>query len=124
MAPRWIEKVTGSIEHKKRYRRYRARTKALPAPYRTAVAALDRYLVYRGAITDGEILLTMVDDLVDLFEQSAADATPVRDVVGQDPVEFAEAFLANYPDGQWITREQARLADAIDRAAAPGRSAR
>lgn len=124
MAPRWIEKVAGPIEHKKRYRRYKARTKALPAPYRTALDALDRYLVYRGAITDGEILLTMLDDLADLFEQSAADATPICDVVGQDPVEFAEAFLANYSDGQWITKEQARLTDAIERVAAPGRSAR
>jgi DNA-binding ferritin-like protein (Dps family) len=39
----------------------------------------------------------MLEDLADLFEQGAADGTPLRDVVGEDPVEFAEAFLANYP---------------------------
>jgi|SRR5215211_1428468 len=45
----------------------------------------------------------------------------------EDPVEFAEAFLRNYPAGQWITRERERLISAIERAAGentanPGRS--
>ena len=58
----------------------------------------------------------MLEDLVDLFEQSAASGTPVREVVGADPVEFAEAFLRNYPQGQWIVRERDRLTSAIERA--------
>jgi hypothetical protein len=33
------------------------------------------------------------------------------------PVEFADAFLLNYPEGQWISRERERLASAIERAA-------
>ena len=40
------------------------------------------------------------EDLADLFEQSAADGTPIREIVGEDPVEFAEAFLPNYPEGR------------------------
>ena len=47
-------------------------------------------------------MLSMLEDLVDLFEQSAASGTPVREIVGDDPVEFADAFLRNYPQGQWI----------------------
>ena len=34
----------------------------------------------------------------------------------EDPVEFAEAFLRNYPEGQWISRERERLISAIERA--------
>ena len=34
-----------------------------------------------------------------------------------EPVEFAEAFLRNYPEGQWISRERERLTNAIDRVA-------
>jgi hypothetical protein len=30
-------------------------------------------------------------------------------------VEFAEAFLRNYPQGQWISRERKRLTNTIDR---------
>ncbi|MFC7405155.1 DUF1048 domain-containing protein [Georgenia alba] len=116
MAARWIEMLTGSLEDKKRYRAAKARLKALPEGYRTAAEALERYVMYAGAIEKSDVFLQMTDDLADLFEQAAADRTPVRDVVGDDPVEFAETFLANYADGQWINKERARLADAIDRA--------
>jgi DNA-binding ferritin-like protein (Dps family) len=58
----------------------------------------------------------MFEDLVDLFEQSAANGTPIREIVGEDPVEFLEAFRPNYPDGQWRIRERDRLVSAIERA--------
>jgi DNA-binding ferritin-like protein (Dps family) len=117
MATGWIEQVTGSLEQKKRYRQYKARTKQLPANYRTAVDALERYLMYFGSITRGETLVSMLEDLADLFEQSAANGTPIREIVGEDPVEFAETFLQNYSEGQWINKERERLTSAIDRAA-------
>lgn len=117
MATGWIEQIAGSIEHKRRYRHYKARTQQLPATYRAAIEALDRYLMYFGAITKGDTLVSMLEDLADLFEQSAANGTPIRAVVGEDPVEFAEAFLQNYSEGQWINKERKRLTDAIDRVA-------
>ncbi|MGW5364900.1 DUF1048 domain-containing protein [Actinopolymorpha pittospori] len=117
MAAGWIEQLTGSLEDKRRYRQYKARTEQLPANYRTAIEALDRYLNYFGAISKGDILLAMLEDLIDLFEQSAADGTPIREIVGEDPVAFAETFLQNYSDGQWINKERARLIRAIERAA-------
>ncbi|MFD4439976.1 DUF1048 domain-containing protein [Nocardia sp. NPDC058519] len=116
MGKSWIERVTGPFEDKKRYRQYKARVKQLPESYRVTVEALDRYLMYRGAITNPDILMEMVEDLVDLFEQNVAEAVPVRAIVGDDPVEFAEAFLANYADGQWINAERQRLTAAVERA--------
>ncbi|MEU7003879.1 DUF1048 domain-containing protein [Nonomuraea sp. NPDC046570] len=110
----YLEMVTGSIEDKRRYRQYRARAKQLPANYHAAIEALGQYMQHFGP-GDGESLLAMLEDLADLFEQSAADGTPIRDVVGEDPVEFAEAFLRNYPGGSWISRERERLTNAIDR---------
>lgn len=113
-----IEKVVGDLGDKKRWRAYKTRTKQLPGNYRAAIEALERYLMYFGAITKGDVLMSMLEDLADLFEQSAADGTPIRAIVGEDPVEFAEAFLRNYAEGQWINKERARLTEAIDRAAA------
>jgi DNA-binding ferritin-like protein (Dps family) len=107
----------GWIEQKRRYRRYKARTAQLPADHRAAVGALERYLMWFGPSGKADLLQSMLDDLADLFEQSAADGTSVRAVVGEDPVEFAEEFLRNYPGGSWISRERDRLTDAIDRAA-------
>jgi len=109
--------ISKMIAEKRRYRQYKARTKQLPANYHTAIDALERYLMYFGAITKGDTLMSMLDDLADLFEQSAANGIPIRAVVGDDPVEFAEAFLQNYSEGQWINKERERLTTAIDRVA-------
>lgn len=120
MTAGWIEQLTGSLEQKKQYRQYKARVDRLPAEYRAAATALERYLMYFGAITKGDVLVSMLGDLADLFEQSAADATPIREIVGNDPVEFAETFLQNYTGGQWINKERERLIKAIDAAAGDG----
>jgi DNA-binding ferritin-like protein (Dps family) len=118
MAPKWIELVTGPLEEKKQYREYKARLKQLPGSYRTAAEAVERYLMYAGGIAKGDVLVRMYGDLVGLFEESAANGTPIRQVVGKDPVEFVEAFIANYSDGSWINKERQRLISAIDRVAA------
>ena len=111
----FISRVTSKVIGEKRdWREYKARTRELPASYRTAIEALERYLMYFGAITRGDTLVSMLDDLADLFEQAAADGTPIREIVRDDPVEFAETFLKNYSEGQWINKERKRLVETIE----------
>ena len=112
----WMDKIVGDLGDKKKYREYKARVKALPAGYREAATALERYVMYLGPSDDSESLIAMLNDLADLFEQSVADETPIRDLVGDDPSEFAEAFMSNYSGGSWIKKERARLASSIDAA--------
>jgi DNA-binding ferritin-like protein (Dps family) len=114
MAAKWIEALTGSLEQKKQYKQDMARINGLPEPHRTAAKAVHRYLMYSGGITDGDTLTTMFTDLADLWERAATDGTPVRDIVGDDPVEFAETFAQAYTGEKWIDKERARLAKAID----------
>jgi DNA-binding ferritin-like protein (Dps family) len=116
MVANWIEALTGSLEQKKQYRQDMARIKALPEPYRTAAKATHRYLMYSGGVTDGDTMVTMFTDLADLWDRAATDGTPVRDVVGDDPVEFAETFAQAYVGDRWIDKERARLTKAIDEA--------
>ena len=112
-----ISKFTSKvIGDKRRWRQYKARTRQLPENYRTAVDAIERYLMYFGA-ADGDSAASMFEDLADLFERAAADGTPIREIVGPDPTEFVESFLQNYANGGWISRERDRLTTAIDRAA-------
>jgi DNA-binding ferritin-like protein (Dps family) len=108
--------ISRLIGEKRRWRQYRARVKALPEPYRSAVDAIERYLMYFGR-GDGTGWAEMLEDLADLFEQAAADGTPIREILGEDPEAFVEAFVQNYPEGQWVTRERERLTNAIARAA-------
>ncbi len=109
----FIAKVIGE---KGQWRRYKARTRQLPVSYRTAVEALERYLMYFGG--QGAESAAMFEDLIDLFERAAADGTLIREIVGEDPVEFIETFASNYPKGQWVVRERKRLTSAIARAEA------
>jgi DNA-binding ferritin-like protein (Dps family) len=112
----WFEKIVGDIGDKKRYLEYKARIKQLPEGYRLAAAALERYLLNLGPSDNGDALVAMLDDLADLLEQSAASGTPLRDVVGADPADFADAFMDNYSGGSWIRKERQRLAESIRRA--------
>ena len=114
MAAKWIETITGSLEQKKQYRQYKARIEALPEPYGPTAKAFQRYFMYYGAVSDGDTLVSMLGDFADLWERAAADKTPIRAIVGDDPVAFAEAFAQAYTGKQWIDKERARLTNAIE----------
>ncbi|MEV5537098.1 DUF1048 domain-containing protein [Saccharopolyspora shandongensis] len=109
----FISKVIGP---KRRWRQYKTRASQLPPNYRTAVEAIERYMMY-FVPTGGDSDASRFEGLADLFEQAAVDGTPIREIVGEDPVEFVEAFVRNYSEGGYVpARERKRLTDAIARA--------
>ena len=109
----FISKVIGD---KRRWREYKARVKQLPPNYRAAVEAIERYLMHFGPM-DADSAASLFEDVADLFEQAAADGTPIREIVGEDPVEFVDALIRNYSKGGYVDRERERLVNAIDRVA-------
>lgn len=117
MAKNFLELIIGSFDDKKQWRAYQARVKTLPTEYRTAVEAVERYLMHSGDTpADWDRAARMFEDLAELFERAAADGTPVREIVGDDPLEFVETFVRTYSDGGWIQKERERLRKSIDRA--------
>ena len=112
----FVSKVIGD---KRRWRAYKARVKQLPPNYRQAVDAIERYLMHFGPL-DPESSASVLEDVADLFERAAADTTPIRQIVGDDPVEFVDALVRNYSTGGYVERERQRLAKAIDEAAGDG----
>ena len=113
-----ISRITAKVVGDKRHwRQYKARIRQLPENYRIAVEGIERYLMHFGAV-DADGALSLFDDVADLFERAAADQTPIREIVGEDPVEFVEALIRNYDKGGYVSREQARLNEAIRRAEA------
>jgi len=117
MAAKWIEALTGSLEQKKQYRQAVARIDALPEPYRPAAKAFHRYFLYQGGLVDGDVLVTMFGDFADLWERAAADGTPIREITGDDPAEFAETFAEAYTGKRWMDKERDRLDRAVAAAA-------
>ena len=108
--------ITMVVGDKRLWRQYKARVRQLPPAYRTAVDAVERYLMHFGPM-DGDSAASLFEDVADLFEQAAADGTPIREIVGEDPVEFVDVLIRNYSKGGYVAREQARLTSAIARAA-------
>lgn len=116
----WFEKLTGSLEQKKLYRQYQARIDDLPEPHLASAKALHRYILTSGGIVDGDTLLAMFGDFVELWERAAADGTPVRAIVGEDPSAFADEFVQAYSGAHWADKQRDRLARAIDDATDAG----
>jgi DNA-binding ferritin-like protein (Dps family) len=79
MFSKFISKVVGE---KGQWREYKARARQLPANYRMAVDALERYLRYFGTGGGGTAIY---EDLIDLLEQSAANGTPIRQISAGSP---------------------------------------
>lgn len=108
------------IGPKREWYAYKRRVKALPAPYAGAVAGIERYLFHFGAV-NGPSAMALFDDVITLFEQAAADGTPVRTIVGEDPVEFVDTLIRAYdPEDGYVAREQNRLRAAMDKASDDG----
>jgi DNA-binding ferritin-like protein (Dps family) len=116
MANKWYELVTGSLDEKKQYRELKRRLDAIPGPYGTVAKAMHRYFMYYAGVVDGATSLTMMNDLVELWERAATDGTPVRDIVGDDPVDFTETFAQAYMGKHWIDKERGRLTRAVEEA--------
>ena len=110
--------ISKAIGPKRRWRAYKARVKQLSESYRTAADAIEHYLMH-FVPTDDDQAASEFEDLVDLFERAAADGVPIRDIVGDDPVEFAETFAQHYTKGGYAPdRARKRLVSAVNRAAA------
>ncbi len=114
MAAKWIEAITGSLEEKKQYKQAQARINALPEPYREMAKAQQRYNLYYGGLTDGDTIVKMFLDIADMWERAAIDGTPIDDIIGADPVEFAETYAEAYGGTQWVDKERARLTKAVE----------
>jgi DNA-binding ferritin-like protein (Dps family) len=108
--------ISKMIGDKRRWRQYKARVRQLPPSYRMAVDAIERYLNYAGGL-GVEGAASLLDDVVDLFERATADGTPIRKIVGEDPVEFVDALIQNYSKDGYIARQRERLVSDINRAA-------
>lgn len=110
-----MSKNKGWTEQRSRYKQYKHRTEQLPIDYRNVVEALERYIEFFGP-DKGDGLLSILEDLIGIFEQGIENNVSIRNIVGDEPVEFAETLLQKYPQGTWVVRERDRLTDAVTQA--------
>ena len=83
------------IEGKKQWRAHVARVKALPRDYQIVYKEVQRYLFKVGpvSLTDG----TLLSDIVDFFEQGAADGKGAIELLGSDVAAFCDGLMGDTP---------------------------
>ena len=98
--------ITKLIGDKKAYKEFKTEVAKLPQDYQVAFNSLQKYMWNFGK---GEGFQIVFDDLLHLFQESAMENIPLKDVIGEDPVEFADELMAQYPDELWIIKMQNKL---------------
>ncbi|MBA9029447.1 MULTISPECIES: DUF1048 domain-containing protein [Bacillaceae] len=98
------------IQEKREYRAYKKRVNELPEEYKKAMKAIENYM---WNFARGAGMLELLKKILEMFENSASDGISVRNVVGNDIAEFADTFLAEFPEETWIDKLRKKLRDAI-----------
>lgn len=73
-------------------------------------------------MTNGADFVTMHEEVAGAFERAVTGSIAPRDVVGGDPVQFADRLLERYSSGDWTDKERRRLRAAFGDADGGGRS--
>lgn len=91
-----IKVIIGDLEEKRAYKQLMKRVNALPKDYRFAFRKIQHYMYTVGAPSNDMTIftdLTMLTNLLDLLEASAAEGRQVIDVIGSDVSTFSDEFM-------------------------------
>lgn len=80
---------------KAEYRAYLGRIKALPDDYRYVFEKATHYMWSLSGGGDGYDMLGLQSNLLELFEESAADGKGVLEITGEDVAAFCDELLRN-----------------------------
>jgi DNA-binding ferritin-like protein (Dps family) len=84
-----LEKLIGSIEIKKEWKAIEKQSEALPKDYRIAYDEIKQY-IWRSS---GVYTIEPFRILINLFVESAANGTPVQEVIGNDVAAFVDELV-------------------------------
>ena len=99
-----IKKVMGD---KKEYKEYKRRIAALPAEYRQVFQEIEKY-AWHFSDHSGANMFNALTDLLDLFEEGAANGTPIKNITGEKVGDFAETIV-NEVAGKWTDKQKEKL---------------
>jgi DNA-binding ferritin-like protein (Dps family) len=97
---------TKVLGDKKEWRSMEARADALPRDYRIVYGRIKPYL-WRFTTGDGRGTLSVLREVLALFEAGAAEGKQVLDVTGEDVAAFCDERVRGTPS--WVDRGRASL---------------
>lgn len=101
------------IEDKKRYKQFKSDVQALPEAYAQTLTALQTYI---WNFAKSGAMMNVLEEILHMFQESAAENVPVKQLIGDDPVEFAENIMAQYPEELWLIKYRTRLREQVKKA--------
>lgn len=101
------EKITGS-DMTKQYRAFEARAEILPADYQAAWESIKTQLWQHSDFT-GRNLMPILDGVLGLLEETAADGQSVVEVLGEDIKGFCSALVGEEGAKSYRDRWRAQL---------------
>ncbi|WP_409296816.1 DUF1048 domain-containing protein [Peribacillus sp. SCS-26] len=109
-----FEKILGSMDEKREWRKMEERANTLPSEYRGAYKAIQKYMwTAGGGLTDWKDISRIYSGLLDLFEEGAAEGKKVTDLTGKDVAAFCDDLVKDEPT--WKDKYRKKLNDTIGR---------
>lgn len=87
------------IQEQGRYRAYKKRIKQLPEEHKNAMLAIEEYM---WMFAKGSGMFNYLEEILEMFEEGVSKESSVKDIVGNDIAEFADTFLAEFPEETWV----------------------
>lgn len=84
-----VDAIIGSVADKKEWRSIEKRAKSLPQDYRVVYGKIKHYLWNSSGITT----IDAFRNLIDLFEESAANGKEVLEIIGNDVASFCDELV-------------------------------
>ena len=101
MFKNFLNLIVGDLGEKRQYKQMMKRVKALPKEYSFAFKKIQKYMYTVGCSTENMNILSdpsILLDLVELFEISAAEGRSVMEVIGSDVSKFCNEFMLAYTE--------------------------
>jgi DNA-binding ferritin-like protein (Dps family) len=103
-----IESLKTMKQDKKEYKEFQERVKKLPRDYQVVYEEVSKFL-WQFATGDGMDMVHLTYDLVEFFEEGAANETPVLELIGGDVGQFAEGTLHEFQAKTWIDQQKEKM---------------
>jgi len=109
-----FDKIIGSLEDEREWKKMEARAKALPVEYHHAYKAIQKYMwTAGGAPTDWKDSSRIFSGILELLEEGAAEGKRVTDLTGEDVADFCDELVKD--EQTWKDKYRKKLNDTIGR---------
>ena len=106
-----LETFKKMIAEKKEWNLFQKRIKKLPKDYKNAMKGIQTYMFNFAGSPE---IMQVLYDLLEMFEEGAAEGKKVTDIVGSDLGAFCEDISKALPGGNWMDNYKKNLKDQIN----------